>query len=395
MKKFSLSAVLSAILLVACNGGGSSSNWSNSVPVPPPPSGNNYLTIRVTPNPSGNVCNISNRPCVSLTICSPVSVSECQTVDNILLDSGSTGLRIFGSLLGNVQLPYVNYNGKQLAECVQYGGGAKNWGPVQYANVSFDGGASVNNITMQVLDANYAGGGYCGNAVSTPEEFRLNGILGVGLAVTDKGNYYSCENNSCSLLPNLPEPYQLVNPIAAMDKNNNGIIFQLPALPAGSAAGVVGYAIFGIDTESNNQPISGVNVYHTEHGENTPFSIPTIFNGKTLHGFLDSGTNALSFNDNSIPVCGDNIFYCPSQTLNLNAVNLESNGTQIPISFNVANADSMFNSANTAFNNTAFPLAKSSPGDFFWGMPFYYGRTVYIGFVGRSSSLGRGPYWAF
>lgn len=395
MKYLSLAGVISTLLLAACNGGGNLSNWSNSVPVPPPPSGTNYLTIRVTPNPSGDVCNISNRPCVSLTICSPSSPNVCQTVDNILLDSGSTGLRIFGSLLGNVQLPYANYNGKQLAECVQYGGGAKNWGPIQYANISFDGGTSVNNITMQVLDSSYAGGGYCGNPVSTPAEFHLNGILGVSQAITDKGNYYSCEGNSCSLLPSLPESYQLVNPIAAMDKDNNGIIFQLPALPDGSAANVVGYAIFGIGTEPNNQPISDIDVYHTEHGENTPFSIPTIFNGKTLHGFLDSGTNALSFNDSSIPVCGDNIFYCPSQTLNLSAANLESNGTQIPISFNVANADSMFNSANTAFNNTAFPLAKSSPGDFIWGMPFYYGRTVYIGFVGRSSSLGRGPYWAF
>ena len=39
-----------------------------------------------------------NKPCVSVTVCSP-GTSTCQTISDILLDTGSTGLRIFKSLL--------------------------------------------------------------------------------------------------------------------------------------------------------------------------------------------------------------------------------------------------------------------------------------------------------
>ena len=36
-----------------------------------------------------------------------------------------------------------------------------------------------------------------------------------------------------------------------------------------------------------------------------------------------------------------------------------------------------------------------NPGGFDWGLPFFYGRSVYVAVVGRSTPGGAGPYWAF
>jgi hypothetical protein len=68
------------------------------------------------------------------------------------------------------------------------------------------------------------------------------------------------------------------------------------------------------------------------------------------------------------------------------------NGASAPVSFSVANADSLF-SANpgfAAFSNIAAP--NSDVFSFAWGLPFFYGRTVYTFFEGQSTS---GPYIAF
>jgi hypothetical protein len=46
------------------------------------------------------------------------------------------------------------------------------------------------------------------------------------------------------------------------------------------------------------------------------------------------------------------------------------------------------------FNNTAGVMAGDS-GAFDWGLPFYFGRNVFVGMVNRSSKLGAGPYFAY
>ena len=63
--------------------------------------------------------------------------------------------------------------------------------------------------------------------------------------------------------------------------------------------------------------------------------------------------------------------------------------------FSVANADQLLNNNPTffAFNNVAGP--NGDPTSFAWGMPFFFGRTVYTAIEGRSTPAGQGPFFAF
>jgi len=92
----------------------------------------NVLTITVNgPDPLNN--SYLNEPCVSVTVCTP-GTTDCQTIPNILLDTGSFGLRIFKQAL-SVPLTQVASGPGLLAECVQYADGTSTWGPVQTAGV--------------------------------------------------------------------------------------------------------------------------------------------------------------------------------------------------------------------------------------------------------------------
>ena len=61
------------------------------------------------------------------------------------------------------------------------------------------------------------------------------------------------------------------------------------------------------------------------------------------------------------------------------------------MTYQVASYSTLIGSGNKVFANSSADV--TSP--FIWGMPFFYGRTVYVGLENKSSSLGTGPYWAY
>ena len=84
-------------------------------------------------------------------------------------------------------------------------------------------------------------------------------------------------------------------------------------------------------------------------------------------------------------------FYCPTAETKFTATNTGSNGASGTVTFNIANARTLLNSGNTAFNN----LGGGFAGSFDYGLPFFFGRNVYVGIENQSTPGGVGPYWAY
>ncbi len=377
------------------SGGGSSSSGGGGTP-PPAPTAYNVLLVTV----NGSLCSSNsylNKGCVSVTLCTP-GTNTCQTINDILLDTGSFGLRIFKQAL-NVPLTQVSTGSGSLAECIQYADGSADWGPVQMASVILGNEPAV-QVPIQVIDSTFGTvPSQCGTPETGPSDAGYSGILGVGLFVHDCGSgcvsnanngvYYSCNGKNCAgVTASLGS--QVQNPVALLPVDNNGVIVQLPSVPAGGSPSVNGSLILGIGTQSNNMP-SGVKAYSVnQFGE---FS--TAFNSASYVGFIDSGSNGLFFSTTLLPNCPapNSGWFCPSSTASLSATNTGASGSPSGVvSFQIANLDTLLYSPNNVFSD----IGGSSPDvSFDWGLPFFLGRNIIVGFEGRGSSLGTGPYWAY
>ncbi len=348
-----------------------------------------------------------NKPCVQVTICTKGSTTSCQTIKDILLDTGSFGLRLFGSVL-TIPLNQVPAGAGALAECIQYADGSTQWGPVQLADVWLSGlaGEPAVTVPVQVIDQGFAKpsqacSGPLAQVHPTDASAGFNGILGLGLFKEDCGPicvnasvglYYSCSQSggTWTCTPTTAAlADQVQNPVASLPVDNNGVIVSLPGVPADGTAATGGSLILGIGTETNNQPWAV-----TTYPANGAGDFTTIFNGVKYdqRGFIDSGSNALYF-PSTIATCLGG-WYCPSSLKALTATNTGYAGSpSVALSFFIGNAGSLFKSGNLVFND----LGGSAAGMFDWGLPFFLGRDVYVGIDGQhSSSLNAtGPYWAY
>ena len=393
------SKILPFLLILAvmtgCGGGSGSSSGSST----PPAAVNNALSITV----NGSLCSANsyvNKPCVSVTICTP-GTSTCQTIDDILLDTGSYGLRIFKQAL-NVSLAQVTAGSGSLAECVQYGDGSSEWGPVQMAGVVLGTEPAV-QVPIHVIDYTFGTAPVgCQNADTSPSEAGLNGILGIGffaqdcgsacVSFSDNGMYYTCNGSNCSGTA-VSLSNQVQNPVALLPQDGNGVIVQLPSVPSDGSPAVNGSLVLGIGTQSNNAPASAVKPYTSDLYGN----FVTTFSGISYSSYIDTGSNGLFFPSPSaglLPDCDspDSDWFCPSSTISLSATNTGASGSPSGVvSFQIGNFDTLTSSFNNVFAN----IGGKQTGEFAWGLPFFFGRNVYIGMEGRESSLGKGPYWAY
>lgn len=396
------SLVVTCTSIIACNGGANSSVANPRV--------NNSVNLVVDGGINGTALN---RSYITLTICQ-VGTSNCQTIDHIVVDSGSTGLRINQSALTVGGLTPLSYNGAPIYQCMQYAAGYA-FGPVVNLDLRI-AGESAFNIPVQIFEYNNPdmvpnSCSYGMPPANLATGFGANGIIGINPISNPNNDYtpggvYTCDSNTCTEVSNpnnIPQVLN-INPIAAFVNDNNGAIFSLPKVSsAATMESQLGTLTFGLNTQDNNQVSNSVSkLLGSPNTDTWPvgFFIANTGSQNTVAMF-DSGTPTYSMNV-PIPFCTspyDNV-YCPANgpyTI-ISMLSGVYGGTLIPLTSTIVNYSYL-----GGFTNVMPYLGQSivsipSVANTLYGLPAFFGNNIYLGFKGAGSSgsvtpLGQGPAW--
>lgn len=400
------------MVLASCGGSSSNSNPGTSTTVTP---ANNVASIEVNLGPNDNYVN---GLFASVEVCEPGSTTNCVTVPNVLVDTGSTGIRMLSTALPNLTLPAINSGGNPLQECTQFVDLSYIWGPVSQADIHM-AGETASSVPIQVISAtpSYTVPAGClslGSAgavdLNTVAALGANGILGLGNFAQDCGTacvsaangvaaYFTCPAGACAIAA-APLTDQLSNPVASFAQDNNGLLITLPSVPAAGALTATGSMIFGIGTQSNNAlgsaqiyAVDG-SAYFTTTYNGVAYTASYIDSGSSINFFLDSATlGNIDCLDMPPGV------YCPASTLSFTVTNTGTNGVSGPVTFSIANGDVLLSSNNSAFNDLGGDSGTNEMSDYFdFGIPFFLGRNVFVGIEGKTVPNGvvaPNGYWAY
>jgi hypothetical protein len=373
------------------------------------PDTSNVMTITV----NGALCDPNtsagypNKPCVQVTLCDPNTLA-CQTINDVLLDTGSYGFRVFKSVL-TLPLQQVASGTGSLAECVQFADFSSLWGPVMLANIKLGNEPQV-QVPIQVVDASFAAipsssrcapftdtSGITHTTDQTPSDAGFAGILGVGPRGPDGGLYYSCTGASCSPASTAN---QVTNPVSLLPQDNNGVIVHLPVVLPGGTNTATGSLILGINTATHTNNVlstSSATILPTDNSGDLDT------NNGLQNGFLDTGSNGIFF-AGSLTLCSSNpndplsSWFCPASLTTLSATNAGISGTNsTTFNYQIGNFLSL---TSVASDKVFVELGGPSNFGFDWGLPFFYGRSVFVGMTGKSANLStlpnvNGPFVAY
>lgn len=364
---------------------------------------------------SGPLHSAFNQSFVSVTVCTP-GTTTCQAVDHVLVDTGSTGLRIFSSALTGLNsgaaLPAIAdaVSGSALADCTQYASGYM-WGAVRGADIKMGGELAAAASMVVIADSSVgaapaacSSGG--GTAMTSVAALGSNGIIGLSVFAQDCGDncvsaalpayYYACSSSTLCTPTRVALARQVSNPVSQFASDNNGIVIQLPAIAATGATGLAGTLTFGIGTQPDNGlgAVNAVTVLALNYsGELTATTLGQAF----TQSFLDTGSNGLFFTPPvayaaRLPACSSVTgFYCPSAPATFPMT--FTSGTTSSATLSFALGESL---EDAPPSTVAYDVAGTGyQSMFLWGLPFFYGRTVYVGFEGTTIAGHAGPFNAF
>jgi hypothetical protein len=432
-----------ALLLAACGGGDSTTttvtgSGLNSLGLSPAVAtaftqADNNLRVVVEDGPHGFTFSPNaNILYATVTVCklggNPAFPGDCQTIDHVQVDTGSVGLRILASKVKSLNLASTPSPVMNTWECFPFVIGGL-WGQLAVADVVM-GRQTATRLPVQLIEDDpnaviqYTSD--CNNAadkniLGSASALGSNGILGIGSTTLDCGQnctqlpypsfvqYYSCPqsatNSAACSAAAVQSNQQVYNPIAALpatpNRYNNGVVLKMPAVTHPGAATASGELIFGLDSTANNTvPVSVTKVYlGVDYVNNLSsyLNATTQYHGTTYRSsYLDTGTNGLFFTDPSLTQCNGATWYCPKDTMNTTAVISDGDNptaNTVGVAFQVGNVESLFSTNNTAFGDAA-GSAPSGSTSFAWGMPFFYGRNVYLSIWQQPGALS-GPWYAW
>jgi len=357
-----------------------------------------------------------NIPTVSITLCVPgyTDTAHCQTIPDILVDTGASGLRVVSSVLNStLQKAFVpeTYSGKNVAECLQYVQSAV-WGSVSQADVWLGtdptsgtppaGAQYGKSVPFHLIGSSGVptAPSQCsstGPIQDTVADFGSNGTIGVSPAALDgEPLYYTCSATACTKA-SLPSASQVPNPVGRLPTDNNGVILQVNALSSGNAqTSGSGSLILGIGTESNNKLATstkidyvnadyGMNSIKLQVGSNKAKSFASSY-----YDAFDSGTNFLTFPSlTGLSTDSSGNFNPKSATSVAMSVTDAKSTTSTGYAFTVATY------SNATVNKDA---ALSQIGDndgggndiVLIGFPYFYGKTLYFAMDGAKVSSASG-----
>ena len=337
----------SLVLLAGCGGGSQSSSAPTAVCTGTTPPGLPLPTTNTMPVYQSTCAGAVNTPVVTLTICVPNS-STCEDVPNILLDYGSTGLRLSHTLAIAGELPQEQVNGQGLFECYLFVSGY-NFGPVVTAQITL--GTSSVTVPVQISNSSLSAPSSCSSGIiSSPFQPTYNGILGVLFPQYDIASAYYYEGNSGPLTP--PQSDEVQNPVYLLGSpNNNGVLLSgLPAVPPDGAPNVTGTLTFGI---SGGGSYTTLETYSsiTPNGCKSYGNLCASYNGNSsLTAFLDTGSNGFFIDNPSIPQCTGNLsgFFCGSASSQ--SATLTGATGSYSLNFSIVSAQTLFSTGNNDFS---------------------------------------------
>jgi len=394
-----------AAVLAGCGGSSSNTSTSGGNTITPPAPTQNVVAVTAGAGPSGFYG--ANGLFTSVTVCVPGTTS-CQTIDNVLVDTGSMGLRLISGVL-TLSLPQVtDPSNSAIVECNEFLDGFT-WGPIRTADIQI-AGEKASAVPIQAIgDPAFpvipVACQSAGPSEDTVQDLGANGVLGIGpfrqdcgsactmLNSNNPGFYFTCPTAASCQETAVALTQEAQNPVWLFATDNNGTIVELPTVSSSGQPDTTGGSlVFGIGTQSNNALGSATALALDGFGNFT-----TSYKGVSYpDSFLDTGSNAYFFLDTpttGLPACPINSdFYCPSSTTSFTATNIGLNNASTQITFQIGNADTLFGVVqNTVYNNVGGPNSMS----FDWGLPFFFGRNVFTAIEGQSTPIGVGPYFAY
>ncbi len=343
-----------------------------------------------------------NQLFVDVTVC---DVKErCRTVPDVLVDTGSSGLRLFRPALKGLELEAVTVlHNRPLGDWVSFGSGEL-WATLHWAWVRMGGLETTEAIPIELFDSPSPGeslpAGYGGfDMRAEPATTVGNGILGIAARRYHHGRYYMFTGDGGALAQSdwervmLDESAQLANPIGYFpEPYNNGSVISLPEVDAGKGQKAAqGWLGFGIGQPTAMLFPEGRRVITHELDQHGKF--PVRLSERPVEVMLDSGSTVIHLDLDPLGFTRHKSlreFYDPAV---LTPVDLTviSAGQEIKLAraLQVGPADNV-EKADQGY--AVLPMLATwhgpdgvvpgEPEDSLLGLPFFFGRAVATGLQG-------------